>query len=216
MRRAAFITVRRAVAALVAATALAGVSSACRSSAPPDEDRGYADRIAASRASKDDMFQHAPDSPVPQSRRADVLPLAYFAIDPAYVVPAGLKPSESTRVLQMPTSTGQMRDMRRVGTLEFTLKGQPLKLAAFVEVGAPDVNHLFVPFTDVTSGTETYPGGRYLDLDRNATGIYEIDFNRAYQPYCSFNPTFDCPYPPSENRLAVPVRAGERLKVPNR
>ena len=78
--------------------------------------------------------------------------------------------------------------------------------------GAPDVDHLFVPFTDLTSGTETYPAGRYLDLDRTPTGIYVIDFNRAYHPYCYYNPTFDCPYPPAENRLRIPIRAGERLK----
>jgi len=112
----------------------------------------------------------------------------------------------------MPTSVGAERQMRRVGTLEFALKGRPLKLSAFVEVGAPNVDHLFVPFTDLTSGTETYPAGRYLDLDRNATGLYEIDFNRAYHPYCYYNPTFDCPYPPAENRLSVPVRAGERVR----
>jgi uncharacterized protein (DUF1684 family) len=102
--------------------------------------------------------------------------------------------------------------MRRVGTLEFMLKGQPLRLSAFVELGAKDVDRLFVAFTDLTSGAETYPAGRYLDLDRNATGIYEIDFNLAYHPYCYYNPTYDCPYPPAENRLKVPVRAGERLR----
>ena len=58
----------------------------------------------------------------------------------------------------------------------------------------------------------TYAGGRFMDLDRNATGIYEVDFNRAYVPYCYYNPTFECPLPPKENRLTIPVRAGERLK----
>ena len=88
----------------------------------------------------------------------------------------------------MPTSTGALREMRRVGTLEFTLKGQPLKLTAFVDVGERNLDHLFVPFTDLTTGTETYPGGRYLDLDRNTTGIYDIDFNRAYHPYLLLQP----------------------------
>src|SRR5262249_33765700 len=127
-------------------------------------------------------------------------------------VAAVLKPSADRTIITMPTSVGAQRQMRRVGTLEFALKGQPLKLSAFVEVGAPDVNRLFVPFTDLTSGAETYPAGRYLDLDRNASGLYTIDFNAAYPPYCYYNPTFDCPYPPAENRLNVPVRAGERIK----
>ena len=68
-------------------------------------------------------------------------------------------------------------------------------------------------FTDLTSGTETYPGGRYIDLDRNGSGIYELDFNRAYNPYCYYNESYECPYPPPENRLKVPIRVGERLEV---
>ena len=67
----------------------------------------------------------------------------------------------------MPTSTGKIRKHQRVGVLEFTLKGQPLTLGAFVEAGA-DVNRLFVPFSDMTSGTETYAAGRYLELDRTS------------------------------------------------
>jgi uncharacterized protein (DUF1684 family) len=70
-----------------------------------------------------------------------------------------------------------------------------------------------VPFTDLTSGAETYHGGRYLDLDRNATGIYVVDFNLAYHPDCYYgDPTADCPFPPTENRLKVPIHAGERIK----
>ena len=105
----------------------------------------------------------------------------------------------------MPTSTGANRQMRRVGSLEFTLKGQPMKLLAFSEEWAAIPGSLFVAFSDLTSGTETYPAGRFMDLRRNATGIYEVDFNRAYIPYCYYNPTYECPYPPPENRLKIPV-----------
>jgi len=183
---------------------------------PPDTSASLDSEIAAARAAKDRDFASSSDSPVPENRRAEFLPLAYFPIDDAYRVPASLVASQDRAVIEMPTSTGQQRQMRRVGTLEFVLKGQPMTLAAFVEVGSENLDHLFVPFTDLTSGTETYPAGRYLDLDRNATGIYVIDFNKAYQPYCYFNPTYDCPYPPRENRLHVPIRAGERLKHVNR
>jgi uncharacterized protein len=197
-----------------ALAALLVLAPAACSNKPP-EDKGYVDRVAADRADKDASLAGSADSPIPPDRRGDILPLAYFPIDPDYNVPAGLKPSNDPTVVEMPTSTGTQRQMRRVGTLEFTLKGQPLKLTAFVEVGAPNLDHLFVPFNDLTSGTETYPGGRYIDLARNATGIYEIDFNRAYHPYCYYNPTWECPYPPPENRLKVPIRAGEKLKHPN-
>jgi len=91
------------------------------------------------------------------------------------------------------------------------LKGRPLTLAAFIEAGSDDVSRLFVPFSDLTSGTESYAAGRYMDLERTPTGLYNVDFNKAYNPYCYYNPKFDCPYPPKENRLPLPVRAGERL-----
>ena len=104
-------------------------------------------------------------------------------------------------------------NMLLVVVLRVTFVPDPaLKLTAFVEVGAPDLNHLFVPFSDLTSGTETYPAGRYIDLSRNPTGVYELDFNRAYHPYCYYNASYECPYPPAENRLPLPVHAGERLR----
>ena len=132
-----------------------------------------------------------------------------------YVAPAVLRASDDRTVIPMPTSTGAPRQMRKAGTLEFVLKGQPMKLTSFVDLSDQDLNHLTVMFSDLTSGTETYAAGRYIDLDRNATGIYELDFNRAYHPYCYYNETYECPYPPAENRLKIPVRAGERLKRPN-
>ena len=101
--------------------------------------------------------------------------------------------------------------MQRVGTLEFTLDGEVRTLAALVELPVQGATRLFIPFRDETSGTETYPAGRYLDLDRTRTGIYDLDFNRAYHPTCYYDEQFDCPFPPPENRLDTPVRAGERL-----
>ena len=177
----------------------------------PPEAKDYLAKVAAERTNKDAMFQAA-DDPIPKTKHAEFLPLSYFPIDPDYDVPAQLKPIEDRAVMEMPTSTGTERRMRRVGTLQFTLKGQELKLTAFVEADAKTLDRLFVPFNDLTSGTETYPGGRYMDLDRTASGIYEVDFNRAYHPYCVYNATYECPIPPPENRLKIPVRAGEKLK----
>ena len=181
--------------------------AACGSSEQP-----YPDEIGAWRAEKDRFMRESSESPVPDGERATFAPLAYFPIDLDYRVPAALKPTTAGElVIEMSTSTGQKRRMRRVGTLEFTLKGQSLALTAFVDASENDMRRLFVPFGDLTNGTETYPGGRYLDLERTATNIYDLDFNRAYHPFCLFNAAYDCPVPPRENRLKVPVRAGERL-----
>jgi uncharacterized protein len=193
---------------LIAALVLSG--AAC-STAPVDDDADFARSLAEFRATKDQAFRQ-PDSPVPPARQAALLPLAYFPGSLDYRVPAVLRVEAGRVTLEMPTSTGERRLMQRVGTLEFALKGQSLTLGAFTEASAPNMDRLFVPFVDLTSGTETYPAGRYLDMDRTRTGIYLIDFNRAYNPYCYYNASYDCPYPPRENRLKVPVRAGERMK----
>jgi uncharacterized protein len=178
---------------------------------PPDDPQDYLARVAAGRATKDAAFQSS-SNPVPDHKKTDFLPLAYFPIDPEYNVLAALKPITDESIMMMPTSTGQQRRMRRVGTLEFTLQGQPLTLTAFVEAGTADMNRLFVPFSDATSGNETYNAGRYLDLDRTATRIYALDFNAAYHPYCVYNASYECPFPPPENRLKIPIHAGEKLK----
>ena len=170
----------------------------------------YADEINGWRAEKD-RFMKSAQSPVPPEKRASFPALNYFPIDESYRVAASLKVIKSDEVIEMDTSDGKNRRMRRIGTLQFTLKGQPLTLTAFVDATENDMRRLFVPFGDLTAGTETYPGGRYLDLDRTATGVYDLDFNRAYHPFCLFNPDYVCPIPPKENRLTVPIRAGEKL-----
>ena len=156
------------------------------------------------------MYRNQPDKPVPAAKMGEFLPLKYFPPDPEYVVPASLVPSKERIVVEMPTSQGKIRKHQRVGVLEFTLKGQPLTLGAFVEAGAGR-DRRFGPFSDMTSGTETYAAGRYLELDRTSSGVYTIDFNKAYNPYCYYNPDYDCPIPPRESRLPLPIRAGERL-----
>ena len=170
--------------------------------------------VQAERARKDEAFRRQVDQPIPMASQQYFLPLKYFPVDPAYSVTASFTPAAARTPLQMPTSAGKMRDMEQVGTLSFTLKGQLMSLGAFVETGTPP-DRLFVPFTDLTSGTETYAAGRYLELDRTATGIYTIDFNRAFHPYCYYNENYDCPFPPPSNRLPTPVRAGEKLAQSN-
>ena len=163
----------RACAALATAVLAAG---AC--SPPPPNETGYVERLLEDRALKDEFFAAGPDSPVPLDRRSWMLPIRYYEPDLAYRVPAQLTVPDEQPVFQVPTSTGQVRAMQRVGTLEFMLNGEPRTLAALVELPVQEVTRLFVPFRDETTGTETYPAGRYLDLNRTPTGIYDLDFNR--------------------------------------
>jgi len=193
---------------MAAAVGLAGCTPG-----PGGED--YESKVAEARAEKDAAFLNSPDSPIPPDKKNVLLPLAYYPVDEDYAVPAELEMSPDRSRLQIPTSTGKLRDYERIGTLRFMLKGTPTRLTAFSEVGQP-ISRLFVPFADETSGSETYAAGRYLELDPTATGIYVIDFNGAYHPFCYYNTEYDCPYPPAENRLAMPVRAGERLPEQSR
>jgi uncharacterized protein len=204
----------RTFAGWVSFAALVAVG-ACTSGPPPpaSDDKPYEQRVQAARMEKDAAFRTARDSPIPAPARAAFTGLAYFAIDPAYRVPAVLTEDPSGRqvVISLPTSSTELRRMRKVGALGFTILGAPYTLTAFVDAEAADMRRLFVPFGDLTNGAETYKGGRYLDLDRTPTGLYDLDFNRAYHPYCVYDQAFVCPVPPRENRLTTSIKAGERL-----
>jgi uncharacterized protein len=196
-------------APLLAAVAAALVAGACNSGpAAPVDPQAYTKQITEARAVKDKSFREDPE-PIPADKRDALLPLRYFPPDPAYTAPAELKLANERPVFEMPTSTGKLRRMERVGVLEFSLRGQAMSLAAFVEEGQA-LENLFVPFADLTTGKDTYPAGRYLDIRPTSTGFYNIDFNTAYNPTCAYNATYDCPYPPASNRLKVEIRAGEK------
>ena len=193
----------------LAALVIAAASSTSGGCSPKPED--YPTKIANQRAQKDEFLRKSQDIIRPADRDK-FLPLSYFAIDENYAVPARLVTSEERVRMQVPTSSGKLRDMERVGFLQFTLKDQPLKLSALVDAGTTRIDRLSVLFSDLTNGTETYQAGRYNELDPTATGIYVIDINTAFHTYCYYNPAYECPYPPPENRLKMPIRAGERLR----
>lgn len=172
---------------------------------------GYFASITADRQAKDAYFRTAADSPFRRSDRK-LLSLSYFPVDEQYriVVPRLRRPPPSDRPLALDTSDGERRIARRVAFLDFDLHGQRLTLTGF-SIGSTPPGSLFVPFADATSGNETYGSGRYLDLEVGPDGSVVIDFNLAYHPYCAYSSAYSCPLTPDENRLAVPILAGERL-----
>ena len=208
------------ILALVLGTSMGAV--ACNSGPQPSDDSSAVQSVQVWRAAKDEMFKSdadrdgdgQPDSPLLPEDRAKFTGLPYYPIDPAYHMPAVLKENRAPRlIIELPTSSTELRKMQRVGTLTFTVKGTTLTLTAFADEGANPITRLFVPFGDLTSGTETYRGGRYLELERTSTTIYDLDFNRAYHPFCVFNVNYVCPVPPQENRLPVAIQAGERFSA---
>ncbi len=191
------------------AVAIASLT-ACSSGPSAPDDSEYVKQLEDARTYKDKDFRESPESPVPPDKRDALLPLRYFPIDQNYSVPAVLRRSDERPVFEMPTSTGALRKMQLVGVLEFTLQGEVRSLGAFVPDGTERITNLFVPFADQTTGTETYSAGRYLDIDSTTTGYHTIDFNRAYNPYCAYNASYECPFPPPTNRMKAPIRAGEK------
>jgi uncharacterized protein (DUF1684 family) len=140
--------------------------------------------------------------------------LPYYAVDEDLVFD-GLRPEpyqgDEPTSFQIPTSDNRLRPARRAGVFTFELAGDPRRLTAYELEGAHSDGRYFLPFLDATSGSETYGAGRYLDLEPDEDGTYAIDFNLAYHPSCVYAPQFSCPLTPAENRLPVPVKAGERL-----
>jgi hypothetical protein len=94
------------------------------------------------------------------------------------------------------------------GYLVFSLLGRELRLYPIVE--RPDANVVLIVFSDLTTGRETYGGGRFLDIKLSHEGSVVLDFNKAYNPPCAFTPFVSCPLPPRQNRLPVRIEAGEK------
>lgn len=173
----------------------------------------YEAAVEQFRADKDAFFGTAPQSPIPAADRDGFMGLSYYPVDAAWVFDElTLEPyggDEPVR-FEIPTSDGRTRPAERAGVFRFLVAGAEQALTGYVFEGA-DAGNVFVPFVDATSGTETYGAGRYLDLEREEDGTYTLDFNLAYHPSCVYDERFSCPLTPAENRLSVPVRAGERL-----
>jgi uncharacterized protein (DUF1684 family) len=110
----------------------------------------------------------------------------------------------------MATNTGASQTQFILGKVSFEIEGNSFELQVYQTERDPD--YYFVPFTDLTSGKETYGAGRYaeLQLDHHEPGKFVLDFNMAYSPMCAYNDNYSCPIPPKANRLNVKILAGEK------
>ncbi|HYO21021.1 MAG TPA: DUF1684 domain-containing protein [Flavisolibacter sp.] len=143
--------------------------------------------------------------------------IKFYEVDKSYRVTADFKPSASSAWLTFKTSGNKTQVYRVYGTLSFKLNGKPLQLKLYQSqdlLTDPQYkNYLFLPFTDSTSGNETYASGRYIDLTTADIKNNKVllDFNKAYNPYCAYvSGVYNCPVPPRENALTVAIKAGEK------
>ena len=169
------------------------------------------DPVLLERLAKDEVFKSEEDSPLPGSERSGFQGLSYYPINHELKFSAKLNRYSGPKHIRLGTNTGEIRSGLRYGYFDFEVENRACRLNVYkLEDAADHGASLFVPFRDATSGVETYGAGRYLDLIENTAGIYDLDFNRAYNPFCAYNDAFSCPLPPSENTLEVPILAGEK------
>jgi len=206
---------------VIAAVAVAGLLMfpACdrqgvtMSRVPPP--RSWEQEVSARRQARDSEFASDPDSPIPRAERAAFRGLSYFPPDPEWRYAGWVERYAKAERITIVTTNGKPRPCERWGRVTFARDGNLLALQVYRMLDLPDRpggEGLFLPFKDRTAGKETYPAGRYVDLDGPDGGPFVLDFNLAYNPSCAYGEPerFQCPVTPAENALPIEVKAGER------
>lgn len=156
-------------------------------------------------------YRDTAHTPLPEEHRAGFAELERFPADARFHITARHK-ARKGKPFGMKTTTERLPQYEAVGALRFTVAGKKERLTVYRNIELSkrpeNANYLFIPFTDLTNGEETYGGGRYLDLRGPLGKEVELDFNRAYNPYCAYGGRYSCPIPPLENHLEVRVAAG--------
>lgn len=161
------------------------------------------------------MYMDASQSPLKERDLKKFEGLDFFPVDSSFVVKATFIKIENAPVFEMATTTDRKPLYKEYGKLKFILKGIDCELTVYQSQDeARDKkykDYLFLPFTDDTSGNESYGGGRYMDIktyDIKADNTIILDFNNTYNPYCAYNPDYSCPLVPRKNHLNVEIKAG--------
>ena len=173
---------------------------------------GALQAIVEFQSTLNEEYRNPETSPLPDRFRKDFESLDFFAADTSYVVEARFERTPNAIPFLMPTTTERKSKEVVYGIAYFSLNGKDRQLEIYqneelmLEEGFED--YLFLPFTDLTNGEETYGGGRYLDLTIPKGNTIPLDFNMAYNPYCTYNKKYSCPLVPSVNDLKTRVAAG--------
>lgn len=179
------------------------------------QDGSFAQKeIETHRKKQQQEFKNKELSPLLPYDRRKFKGLNYYPIDLKYRVSAKFIKTENPIVFQMKTTTSRLPEYVKYGEVHFSIDGHDLKLDVYQ---SPEImkrpgfeDYLFIPFTDLTNGTDTYEIGRYLEFRIPKSENVIIDFNQCYNPYCSYNPRFSCPIPPEANKLNISIPVGEK------
>ncbi len=180
--------------------------------AQPDAGESFRREINAHRDAYRQGFLEDPRSPLGES---DLDLLRFFPPDPLFRVTASFTRTPGEKPFDLPTYSGKTKSFVQYGILRFALDQDTFRLAVYQNMATRNlpagIQHLFLPFRDLTNDEETYGGGRYLDiaLPDLAADTCILDFNKCYNPWCHYSDGYNCPIPPAVNHLAVAIRAGE-------
>ena len=163
--------------------------------------------LTASRQAKDHFMKGDRHSPLTDEQQREFRGLSYYDENPDLRLELDLEQYEAQESIEIQTSTGEVTSLVRWGKLSFDVEGEAVDLTVYRDA---EGSEFFLPFADATSGSETYGAGRYLDIEELGNGRVLVDFNYAYSPYCAYNEQWSCPLTPIENRIKVPIRAGEK------
>jgi uncharacterized protein (DUF1684 family) len=158
-------------------------------------------------------FADSSQSPLKQADLKQFTALNFFNIDTQhFVVKARFEKLEHEKPFAMKTTTQRLPEYKRFARLYFNIGGDECQLYVYQNLDLAKLpqykNYLFIPFTDLSNGFETYGGGRYLDLEMPDSEEIILNFNKAYNPYCAYNEKYSCPIPPKENHLNIAIKAG--------
>lgn len=189
------------------------LSSSLVSTSPPStaspSSGDYATQLISARREKDEYFRSSEESPLSPADKAAFGGLVYFEPDASWVVKARLTKFDTGREMMINMTKGEVEKYRPFGKALFERDGQ---VHSLLLLKASESDNIFLIFKDLSNQTDTYGGGRYLDIPASAVSgdSLTIDFNLSYNPFCAYNHEFTCPVPPDENKLKIAVRAGEK------
>ncbi|MEM1135215.1 MAG: DUF1684 domain-containing protein [Bacteroidota bacterium] len=170
----------------------------------------YEEKIAAFRSDKNKLFSEGEGSPLDRKQKKIFTTLNYFPVNPAYRIIADFEKFPVPQSIEVNTTKNMPRILKKHGVAKFQLNNITHELVVLKSMDRLADKILFIPFVDDTSGGSTYGAGRYLDAEMSGNNKIILDFNTAYNPYCAYNPTYECPLPPKENYLATKIEAGEK------
>ena len=157
-------------------------------------------------------YANTEKSPLLKTDLATFKTLDFYPINEKYCVDALVVLIKNPVVFAMKTATSRLPKYKKYAQLFFTIDGKEYTLFAYQNIDLLKQkefkDYLFLPFSDLTNGIESYIGGRYIDLRIPITNQIKIDFNKAYNPYCAYNYAYSCPIVPQENELKVAILAG--------